>query len=111
MSASGPVRVDRAVETRAGPGADFSWSLDLLFMPPDLLISCTPRHRTCVFVAGGIVTTRTLGILATAIGSAIGAWWWTRLQNAAARRRLTPPRERGTVIFDNTPAANSEAAL
>ncbi len=54
---------------------------------------------------------RTLGILATAIGSAIGAWYWTRLQNAAAKRRLTPPRERGTVIFDNTPAANPEPAV
>jgi hypothetical protein len=40
MSASGPVRVDISIETRAGPGADFSWSLDLLFMPPDLLLSC-----------------------------------------------------------------------
>jgi hypothetical protein len=57
------------------------------------------------------VTRQTLGILATAVGSAIGAWWWTRLQNAAAKRGLTPPRERGTVIYDNTPAANPEAAL
>ena len=42
MSASGPVRVDMAIETRAGPGADFSWSLDLLFMPPDLLTPVNP---------------------------------------------------------------------
>jgi hypothetical protein len=60
---------------------------------------------------GGIVTTRTFGFLATAIGSAVGAWWWARQRNAAANRRLTPQRERGTVIFDNTPAASPEAAL
>ena len=57
------------------------------------------------------MTNRTLGILATAIGSAIGAWWWARQRNLAANRRLMPQRERGTVIFDNTPAANPETTL
>jgi hypothetical protein len=52
-----------------------------------------------------------LGILATAVGSAIGAWWWVRQRSLAGNRSLTPARERGTVIFDNTPAADSEAAL
>lgn len=57
------------------------------------------------------MTNRTLGILATAIGSAVGAWWWVRQRNLAANRRLMPRRERGTVIFDNTPAANPETTL
>jgi len=46
------------------------------------------------------VTTRTYGILATVIGSALGAWWYSR-RRAAAR----PAHERGAVIFDNTPTA------
>jgi hypothetical protein len=57
------------------------------------------------------VTKRTFGILATAIGSAVGAWWWARQRNSAALRDLTAPRERGTVIFDNTPSADREAVL
>lgn len=45
---------------------------------------------------------RTYGILAGVIGSAVGAWWWSR------QRQLSPvARERGTVIFDNTPTATS----
>jgi hypothetical protein len=55
------------------------------------------------------VSTRTFGILATLVGSAIGAWWvmnQRRTRNAA----LMPPRVHGTVIFDNTPrAANTDA--
>lgn len=56
------------------------------------------------------MTKRTFGILATAIGSAVGAWWWARQRNTAARD-IARARERGTVIFDNTPTANPEAAL
>jgi hypothetical protein len=52
-----------------------------------------------------------LGILATAVGSALGAWWWARQRSFAANRHLTPARNRGTVIFDNTPTADPEAAL
>jgi len=48
------------------------------------------------------MSNRTYGILASVIGSALGAWWFSR-------RRLAPPKrsaaERGTVIFDNTPTA------
>jgi hypothetical protein len=51
----------------------------------------------------GSVSRRTMGVLASVIGSAVGAWWWTR-QRAAARARQIGP-ERGTVIFDNTPTA------
>lgn len=41
---------------------------------------------------------RTYGILAGVIGSAVGAWWWTRQRQVPGRTR-----SRGTVIFDNTP--------
>ena len=47
---------------------------------------------------------RTFGILAGVIGSALGAWWYTRRQSSQTQT-LTAPRERGEVIFDNTPAA------
>lgn len=46
------------------------------------------------------MTTRTYGILASVIGSALGAWWYTRRRVA---NRGT--RQHGTVIYDNTPAA------
>ncbi len=57
--------------------------------------------------AGGTgVNKRTFGIITGIIGSAFGAWFWTKrrggAQNAAP---LTPAREHGTVIFDNTPTA------
>jgi hypothetical protein len=50
----------------------------------------------------GQVSKRTYGILAGVIGSAVGAWLWSR-----QRRNQTtgPVRERGTIIFDNTPTA------
>ena len=48
------------------------------------------------------MTARTYGLLAGAV--ALGAWWWNRNRIASmATAQLTPPRERGTVIFDNTP--------
>ena len=43
---------------------------------------------------------RTYGILAGVIGSALGAWWYSRRRPAGA-----PASDRGTVIFDNTPTA------
>jgi hypothetical protein len=51
------------------------------------------------------VSRRTLGILASIAGSAIGAWWWTsrRASSTAVRRR--PARDNGTVIFNNHPVA------
>lgn len=45
------------------------------------------------------MTTRTYGILASMLGSALGAWWYSRRR--AANRNLNT----GTVIFDNTPTA------
>jgi hypothetical protein len=50
---------------------------------------------------------RTWGIVATVVGSAVGTWWFTSQRRSRASRGLTAPRERGTVIFDNTPAASS----
>ena len=44
---------------------------------------------------------RTYGILAGVIGSALGAWWYSRRRPTVAG----PNAERGTVIFDNTPTA------
>ncbi|HJR59735.1 MAG TPA: hypothetical protein VJ813_10065 [Vicinamibacterales bacterium] len=50
---------------------------------------------------------RHYGILAGVIGSALGAWWYSR-------HRATPvvrnSRERGDVIFDNTPTATPLSA-
>ena len=47
---------------------------------------------------------RTFGILASMVGSAVGAWWWNRQRTAQqAAARLTPARDHGTVIFQNTP--------
>lgn len=59
------------------------------------------------------MSTRTYGILAGVIGSALGAWWYSRRRSTAAAT-LTPAREHGTVIFDNTPTAtplSSEGVL
>jgi hypothetical protein len=47
------------------------------------------------------VSTRTYGILAGVIGSALGAWWWSRRRSAVPSTAV----DRGTVIFDNTPTA------
>lgn len=50
------------------------------------------------------MTKRTFGILATVVGSAMGAWWLTQRRSRLAR--LTGERpDRGTVIYDNTPTA------
>ena len=47
------------------------------------------------------MSTRTYGILAGVLGSALGAWWYSRHRAAAA----VPSHDRGTVIYDNTPTA------
>jgi hypothetical protein len=50
------------------------------------------------------MSTRTLGILASVVGSAVGAWWLAR-QRSLRRPGLPTERGRdhGTVIFHNTP--------
>jgi hypothetical protein len=47
------------------------------------------------------VSRRTLGILATVAGSAIGAWWWSSRRASSTAVRRLPARDRGTVIYDN----------
>ena len=44
---------------------------------------------------------RTYGILAGVIGSAVGAWWWSR--QYALSVSADSDSSRGTVIFHNTP--------
>ena len=50
---------------------------------------------------------KTYGIIAGIVGSALGAWYWNRYRLARGGRRNGngTARERGTVIFDNTPSA------
>ena len=48
------------------------------------------------------MTKRTWGILATMVGSAVGAWLLTT-QRRSRNATMTLQRDRGTVIFDNTP--------
>lgn len=50
---------------------------------------------------------RTYGILAGVIGSALGAWWYNRQRT----RVVAAGRNRGTVIFDNTPVANDDTIV
>jgi hypothetical protein len=54
---------------------------------------------------------RTLGILATVVGSAFGAWWLTTQRRSRAARTLLPAREQGTIIFDNTPVASDAEGI
>ena len=51
------------------------------------------------------MNSRTYGILAGVIGSALGAWWYSKRRAAQPTMNLTAPRERGETIFDNTPTA------
>jgi hypothetical protein len=44
-------------------------------------------------------------MLMTIVGSALGAWWLVTQQRARGARAES--RDRGTVIFDNTPQASS----
>jgi hypothetical protein len=39
------------------------------------------------------------------VGAVLGAWWWTERRAMASRRPIV--RDRGRVIFDNTPTANT----
>ena len=53
------------------------------------------------------MTKRTYGLLAGVLG--IGAWLYSRRRTPAPK--LTPARERGTVIFDNAPTASGAEGL
>lgn len=59
----------------------------------------------------GIVSKRTLGILATVVGSAFGAWWLTTQRRSRAAGSQLATRDHGTVIFDNTPVASDAEAI
>jgi hypothetical protein len=56
-----------------------------------------------------LVSRRTLGIVMTMVGSALGAWWLATQQRA--RRATSAAGDRGTVIFDNTPRAGDIDAV
>ena len=49
------------------------------------------------------MTTRTYGILAGVLGSALGAWWYAKRRTA--QQADTAAAERGVTIFHNTPTA------
>jgi hypothetical protein len=58
------------------------------------------------------VSNRTLGLVMTVVGSALGAWWLASQRQSRTTVALTAPREHGTVIFHNTPtAAETDAIL
>ena len=58
------------------------------------------------------VNRKTYGILAGIIGSALGAWLYrSRLMKSSYRTHAIPARERGQVIFDNTPTASDSNAI
>jgi hypothetical protein len=62
--------------------------------------------------AGGtLVTRRTLGIMAGVVGSALGAWWWTTQRRSHSDLSKASRRERGTVVFDNTPTPSDVDAI
>jgi hypothetical protein len=58
-----------------------------------------------------ILNRRTLGILATMVGSAIGAWWLTSQRRSRTTAHLRTARDHGTVIFDNTPTASDAGII
>lgn len=49
------------------------------------------------------MTTRTYGLLAV-LGSALGAWWYSRHRTAAM---ASSRAERGVTIYHNTPTASA----
>jgi hypothetical protein len=55
------------------------------------------------------VTKRTWGILAGIAGSAFGAWYFR--SRLGRRSSISADRDRGTVIFDNTPTASGVDAI
>jgi hypothetical protein len=57
------------------------------------------------------VSKRTLGILATVVGSAVGAWWLTTQRRSRTSRTAAIEGKRGTVIFDNTPVASGTEGI
>ena len=57
------------------------------------------------------MTKRNVGMFMAIVGSALGAWWLVSQQRARAARATAANRDRGTVIFDNTPQASDDAII
>lgn len=57
------------------------------------------------------MTKRNLGMFMTIVGSALGAWWLVTQQRSRMARASASSRERGTVIFDNTPQASGSEPI
>ena len=73
---------------------------------------CGEWHWRCsAQVVEGQLSTRTLGILAGVVGSALGAWLWTTQRGSRTSTQVPAPRDHGTVIFDNTPLAEDSEAI
>ena len=49
--------------------------------------------------------------MAGVVGSALGAWWWTTQRRPRESSSIVSVRERGTVIFDNTPTPSDVDAI
>ncbi len=57
------------------------------------------------------MTRKTIGFIAV-VGSALGAWWWTSQRRGRMPQvAMTEAREKGTVIFDNTPTPSDVDAI
>jgi hypothetical protein len=50
-------------------------------------------------------------MLMAIVGSALGAWWVVTQQRSRTARASTANRERGTVIFVNTPQASDAGVI
>lgn len=57
------------------------------------------------------MTKRNVGMLMAIVGSALGAWWVVTQQRSRTARASTANRERGTVIFVNTPQASDAGVI
>jgi hypothetical protein len=75
--------------------------------------SAIPWHRSCDAwpAKEGILNRRNIGILAAAIGSAFAAWYWSRHRAVGRSVHMTPARERGELIYDNTPVGSAEGII
>jgi hypothetical protein len=57
------------------------------------------------------VSKRTFGLVAGVLGSAVGAWLWSRQRWNARSAGQTPSRDHGTVIYHNNPTAVEDVEL
>ena len=57
------------------------------------------------------MTKRNVGMLMAIVGSALGTWWLVTQQRTRTARAAALNRDRGTVIFNNTPQASEADAI